>query len=171
MTTLEQINALLPPEEQNRLLLSGALAALARYSCFSAAWSNHQELLAKELSGELTLPDRLLDSVPNDGYSWLADELWDVRESLFEAAWGDSGEEWLAAIIGPVELDEYQAEQLESAIEFLFETEDSLPAWSARKVPPRQNIADFIADWRWELIRRLSRRIPLERSSSAPPPQ
>lgn len=52
MSALEQINVLLPPEEQNHLLLSAVLAALARYSCISETWSNYQELIAKGHSEE-----------------------------------------------------------------------------------------------------------------------
>ena len=108
MSTLEELNSLLPPEERKQVLLSAAQTAVARYSIVSEHWSNHAILLAKERSGEMTLADRLLDCVPTD-QSWLENDLWDYRESVFEGAWGDTGEEWLAAIIGPPELDEPRA--------------------------------------------------------------
>lgn len=162
MTTREQLDEILSPEEQNELLVAAVLAAAKRYSLVSEQFRNFEKVKAKERSGELSLMDRLMDCLPTgNGHEWLTCELWDHRDSLFEAAWGDSEEELLAAIMGPPSLDENHALSLEDSIKDKFEWA-VVPAWSDRKAPKLSVLVDFISDWRHAVLTRLSRRLRLD---------
>lgn len=161
MTPIDRLLPLLPVTQQREILVSTTLEALARYSVCNENLINYEKTRALERNGELTLMDRLSDCLPTEGCSWLHDVLWDHRDGLFEAALGDTGEEWLAAIMGPTELDEFNAGLLQDAISDIYDSGECIPAWADRKAPPIPELVNFLRDWREVIMQRLLRRIVL----------